>query len=363
MRWILKLVIKDKDSYKDYIYKMPMSAVSGATDRAEALERAPLKEGEGSKGRASPEGGSPALLLFCFFGLQVSYLTWGYVQEKVMTTDYATGRFPSATFCVFSNRVLAIVVSFALILYRHGTPAIPAPLWTFAPCSLSNSLSSYGQYQSLRYVSFPLQTLSKSTKVIPVMLMGKLLNKKVYPWIDYVEAAVISLGVSMFSFSESGAKQSHETQLVGLLLLALYVAADSFTSQWQSRVYKAHPTVDQYQMMFAVNVWSAMLTLAALVLSSELFVSLEFLAANPPAVWDNLLISITSASGQLFIYFTIRRFGPVVFTIIMTTRQMFSMVLSTLSFGHTLGLPGAAGSVVVFGVLFHRIKRGGSGGA
>lgn len=25
------------------------------------------------------------LLLYCFFGLQISYLTWGYLQEKIMT--------------------------------------------------------------------------------------------------------------------------------------------------------------------------------------------------------------------------------------------------------------------------------------
>ena len=42
---------------------------------------------------------------------QASYLTWGYLQEKVMTTEYTTGRFPSAAFCVFSNRVFAIVVA------------------------------------------------------------------------------------------------------------------------------------------------------------------------------------------------------------------------------------------------------------
>ena len=252
-----------------------------------APERAPLKAGApgGRAPRPPPEGGSPGLLAFCFFGLQISYLTWGYVQEKVMTTEYGTsGRFPSATFCVFSNRVLAIVVAFCCMVYKHRSAVVPAPLWVFAPCSVSNSLSSYGQYQSLRYVSFPLQTLSKSTKVIPVMIMGKVLNNKSYPWLDYAEALAISLGVSMFSFSEShGKKHSHETQLVGVALLGLYIVADSFTSQWQSRVYKAHPGVDQFQMMFAVNVWSALFTLAALIMSSELFISLDFIAQSTRA--------------------------------------------------------------------------------
>lgn len=302
-----------------------------------------------------------AVLSFCFVGLQASYLTWGYVQEKVMTTDYTTGRFPSATFCVFSNRLLAILVAASVVIYQHRRLHLPAPLWAFAPCSVSNSLSSYGQYQALRYVSFPLQTLSKSTKVVPVMLMGKLLNRKSYPWIEYVEAGLISLGVSMFALSERSRKTEATTQVLGVVMLALYIVSDSFTSQWQSRVYREHPGVDQFQMMFAVNVWSVAMTLAALLLSSEFFSTLTFLGDNPAAIWDQIVISITSATGQLFIYYTIKRFGPVVFTIIMTTRQMFSMVLSTIAFGHAMGVAAYAGAMIVFGAIFYRIKRGGRG--
>ena len=44
-----------------------------------------------------------------------------------------------------------------------------------------------------------------------------------------------------------------ETQLLGLLMLTLYVVADSFTSQWQSRVYREHPTVDQFQARLMPN--------------------------------------------------------------------------------------------------------------
>merc|ERR1719148_557443 len=63
--------------------------------------------------------------LFCFFGLQISYLTWGFMQELIMTsvfepTEHAPdGRFPSAQFCVFSNRFLALAVALIAVKLKH----------------------------------------------------------------------------------------------------------------------------------------------------------------------------------------------------------------------------------------------------
>lgn len=85
--------------------------------------------------------------------------------------------------------------------------------------------------------------------------------------------------------------------------------------------------------------------------------SLRFIMDNPEALGDNVMIAITSATGQLFIYYTIRKFGPVVFTIIMTTRQIFSMALSAISFGHSMGLLAYLGTCVVFTTIFFRIRR------
>ena len=44
----------------------------------------------------------------CFVGLQGSYVTWGFIQEKVMTQRYETGMFPSTVFLVCANRALAL---------------------------------------------------------------------------------------------------------------------------------------------------------------------------------------------------------------------------------------------------------------
>ena len=62
-------------------------------------------------------------------------------------------------------------------------------------------LSSWCQYEALRYVSFPATTLFKSFKLAPVMLMGKILGNKTYPQYDYVIALMIGVGIAMFMTS------------------------------------------------------------------------------------------------------------------------------------------------------------------
>lgn len=310
---------------------------------------------------------SAILFGFCFVGLQVSYLTWGYMQELIMTTPFQPtehvpdGKFPSAAFCVFSNRFLAVIVAMVAVRVRHGAffANNKAPLWAFTPCALSNTLSSWSQYASLKYVSFPVQTVFKSSKIIPVMVMGKCLKGTSYSWTQYVEAGLITAGVAIFSILSKSSNKDTATELIGLLYLLMYVSFDSFTSQWQDKVYTQYgrPNVDAYQMMLGVNVSAIVLTTAGLILSGDLPVVIEFLQANPDAFRYNIITAITSASGQLCIFYTIKEFGPIVFTIIMTTRQMFSICLSAIVFGHYISPKAACGAILVFAVLFYQIRR------
>lgn len=303
----------------------------------------------------------------CFLGLQVSYLCWGYLQEKIMTTEFTptervpNGKFPSAAFCVFSNRFLAVIVALICVRVRHGAffSNNKAPLWSFTPCALSNTLSSWSQYASLKYVSFPVQTVFKSSKIIPVMVMGKCLKGTKYPYSMYAEAALITLGVAVFSFLSKSSKADTQTEMSGLVYLLMYVSFDSFTSQWQDKVYTQYgrANVDPYQMMLGVNISAICITTAGLILSGDLPVVIEFLQVNPVAFHYNIWTAVTSASGQLFIFFTIKEFGPIVFTIIMTTRQMFSICLSAIMFGHYISPLSASGALLVFGVLFFQIER------
>jgi len=125
---------------------------NGSSKTSLDLERQTLIT-EGSTPTPEVQAPSVAKFLLCFVGLQCSYLTWGYMQELIMTTQFTpttlspSGLFPSATFCVFSNRFLAVALACALCKWKNGEVGVGVAGWlSFAPCSASNTISSWAQY-------------------------------------------------------------------------------------------------------------------------------------------------------------------------------------------------------------------------
>ena len=58
----------------------------------------------------------------------------------------------------------------------------------YAAVSLSNVAATTCQYDALKYVSFPVQTLGKCAKMIPVMIWGRLIMQKRYSLREYALA-------------------------------------------------------------------------------------------------------------------------------------------------------------------------------
>ncbi|XP_012508012.1 PREDICTED: adenosine 3'-phospho 5'-phosphosulfate transporter 1-like [Propithecus coquereli] len=247
---------------------------------------------------------------------------------------------------VLKNRLLALTVGgFSCILCkqpRHG-----APMYQYSFASLSNVLSSWCQYEALKFVSFPTQVLAKASKVLPVMLMGKLVSRRSYEHGEYLTAGLISTGVSMFlPSSRPELHSSPATTLSGLILLAGYTAFDSFTSNWQDALlaYK----MSLVQMMFRVNFFSCLFTVGSLLEQRALLEGTCFMGQHSKFAAHALLLSVCSACGQLFIFYTIRQFGA---TVIMILHQAIAILLSCLLYGHTATGVGGMAVAVVFAAL------------
>ncbi|KAM9840032.1 adenosine 3'-phospho 5'-phosphosulfate transporter 1 [Aulostomus maculatus] len=346
------------DTGSGFFYPLIKTCVFGSDAKAglsEDVSIAPRNEGDSD----SPVR-QAVKLIFCAAGLQASYLTWGVLQERVMTRSYGAvspeqegERFKDSQFLVFMNRILALTVS-GLWCIMFKQPRHGAPMYKYSFASLSNILSSWCQYEALKYISFPTQVLAKASKVIPVMLMGKIVSRKSYEYWEYLTAMLISVGVSMFLLSSSTSKHpSTVTTFSGVIILVGYIVFDSFTSNWQDNLFKYK--MSSVQMMFGINLFSCLFTVGSLLEQGAFFDSLAFMTRHSEFAVHAVLLSVCSACGQLFIFYTINQFGAAVFTIIMTLRQAIAILLSCFLYGHAVTVIGGFGVAIVFFALFLRV--------
>ena len=66
------------------------------------------------------------------------------------------GQFKDSQFLVFVNRIMAFAVALLCIMATKQ-PRHKAPLYKYSYCSFSNILSSWCQYEALKFISFPTQ--------------------------------------------------------------------------------------------------------------------------------------------------------------------------------------------------------------
>lgn len=308
-------------------------------------------------------------LLICIISLNVTFVTWGVLQERMLTRRYPrfTGEFFTYSYAlVFTNRFWTLIMSSILMIYFKPKRSSSTVIYEYSFPSISNMLSSWCQYESLRYVSFPAVTLFKSFKLAPVMAMGKFLGNKSYPMYDYAVAILIGIGITMFmgdtenlsvGFGYNIYDQKAMATLTGVMLLVLFLFFDSFTSQWQSRMFARHRDLSMIELMFATSAFSSLLSFITLVHSHELGPAVDFVFRHKEIHLHFFLFSICSTIGQLLIFYTIKNFGAVVFTLIMTTRVLLSIALSVYMYGHNVGEIGFFGLVLVMGAVMYRVKR------
>ncbi len=79
---------------------------------------------------------------------------------------------------VFTNRFWTMILAGLLMIYISPKKSQTTVIYEYSFSAISNMMSSWCQYEALKYVSFPASTLFKSFKLVPVMVMGKVLGNK-----------------------------------------------------------------------------------------------------------------------------------------------------------------------------------------
>ncbi len=135
-------------------------------------------------------------------------------------------KFDHSVFLVMCNRITSMSIASVIMLARRESFAPCAPIQSYLAISISNMLATTCQYEALLYVSFPTQTLGKSAKMIPVMLWGTLLSRKIYSLKDYTAAMSVTIGCSLFLLTGDvtaggphDGKNGRNTSLMGVITM------------------------------------------------------------------------------------------------------------------------------------------------
>ena len=77
--------------------------------------------------------------------------------------------------------------------------------------AISDYLNQIVKATELFTIFVRFQVLAKASKIIPVMLMGKLVSKNKYEYYEYVVAILISIGMTFFLMGATEEKNSKYT--------------------------------------------------------------------------------------------------------------------------------------------------------
>ena len=191
-------------------------------------------------------------------------LLWGAAQERVGTHEFCTGSGDCAVFreipCMnLLQALLATLVAYAAIAWQGAAFRRVGGALDLLPPSLSHTIASPVGYMAMGYIPFPLYILVSSCKLIPVLLVGVLLNPSLArPLQDYASALVMTEGVLLYSSAQiaGGAHGKEEASFydtflgfpvsgaaqlcVGVALTLSNLFLEGFTNAAQDRVNIRH---------------------------------------------------------------------------------------------------------------------------
>ncbi|OLP96005.1 Adenosine 3'-phospho 5'-phosphosulfate transporter 1 [Symbiodinium microadriaticum] len=231
-------------------------------------------------------------------------------------------------FLVLCNRIFSVLYAFIMLEQTGQSWRPQTKLWKYAAASFSNMLSTWCQYESLRHVSLVLQTMAKTFKMLPTMLMGIIVSKKQHTMKDVLTVALITVGITCFVVGgDIKAEHASGSSWYGLLLLFGFLFFDGFTSTFQEKLFR-ESHMSKYNQMLYMNLSSAVVGVASLVLTRSVLYCYTFLTGHPEFATDVVLLSLSATAGQFYIFSMVQEFGALALAAAMNARQITTICAS-----------------------------------
>jgi len=181
---------------------------------------------------ASGSAADRRLFYIYVVGIFVSYLIYGYVQELMFRTK---GLKQFGWYITLVQFVLYTIFSWTHLKVQKISVS-KVPLTTFFGIAIVTVGTMGLSNSSLTYLNYPTQVVFKSSKLIPVMIGGVLIQKKKYRLLDYTASGMLSLGLIVFTLADVQLSPRYNSK--GLVLISLALCADAVIGNVQEKVMR-----------------------------------------------------------------------------------------------------------------------------
>ena len=301
-----------------------------------------------------------AQLLFAVAGVYATYICYGVFQEQLFRYRSVDGK---AFRYVWSLQVLESITTFwfglagrYLFGCDHDLPVkgimFSGVSQVFAKVFCSMSLAAG--------MSFPVMTLAKSSKIVPVMLGQFLLGGSLYGVRDYLFAGLLVMGTVLLSLgtSKNLGESDASCSRMGMVYVLISLCMDGCTGGLQKQLKRDTVGTPPTTYDLLVYTHGSMLAIALLIsmVSNDLWEGIVYIQLDPGVAVLVARLCALSVIGQFFIFYVIVNFDSMVCVTITTTRKMWSTLLSIAMFQHQLTSTGYIGLTLALAGLIIEIQ-------
>ncbi|CAN1243674.1 UDP-galactose/UDP-glucose transporter 2 [Linum perenne] len=176
--------------------------------------------------------------LICSSGFFFGYLVNGVCEEYV----YNRLQFSYGWYFTFIQGFVYLA-----LIYLQGftIKQMVNPWKTYVKLSVV-LMGSHGLTKgSLAFLNYPAQIMFKSTKVLPVMVMGAFIPglRRKYPLHEYVSALLLVVGLILFTLAD--AQTSPNFSVIGVVMICGALVLDSLMGNLQEAIFTMNPDTTQ----------------------------------------------------------------------------------------------------------------------
>lgn len=263
--------------------------------------------------------------VICSSGFFFGYLINGICEEYV----YNRLQFSYGWYFTFVQGFVYLA-----LIYLNGftTKQMVNPWKTYVKLS-AVLMGSHGLTKgSLAFLNYPAQIMFKSTKVLPVMIMGAFVPglRRKYPLHEYVSATLLVVGLILFTLAD--AQTSPNFSIIGVVMITGALIMDSFLGNLQEAIFTMNPETTQMEMLFCSTVVGLPMLIPPMVLTGELFRAWTSCSQHPYVYGVLVFEAMATFVGQVSVLSLIALFGAATTAMVTTARKAVTLLLSYLLF-------------------------------